>query len=107
MVRFSRPCITRLNHDAVVALLHLPTSRIGVASAAFVFALTCCALTGCAGGAFSPQPIDLWVSVNNTTVVVPPNGTAVNIQVIIVAPTETVTFTISGLPGGVSESHRE
>jgi hypothetical protein len=39
--------------------------------------------------------------------VVPPNGTAVYVQVTIVAPTETATFTISGLPGGVSESYRE
>jgi hypothetical protein len=38
---------------------------------------------------------------------VPPNGTAVNIPVTIVAPTETATFTISGLPAGVSESYKE
>jgi hypothetical protein len=93
MVRFSRPWITRLQ---------LLRSRIGLASAAFVFAVT-----GCGGGTFAPQPINLSVSVNNTTVVVPPNGTPVYVQVIIVAPTETATFTISGLPGGVSESYRE
>ncbi len=102
MVRFSRPCITRLDHGAVVAVLHLLGSRIGVASAAFVVALT-----GCGGGAFVAPPINLSVSVNNTTVVVPPNGTAVNVAVTIVAPTETASFTISGLPAGVSESYKE
>jgi len=93
MVRSSRPWITRLP---------LLRSRIGLASATFVLAVT-----GCGGGAFTPPPINLSVSVNNTTVVVPPNGTAVNVAVTIVAPTETATFTISGLPAGVSESYKE
>jgi hypothetical protein len=31
----------------------------------------------------------------------------VNVPVTIVAPTETATFTISGLPAGVSESYKE
>jgi hypothetical protein len=35
------------------------------------------------------------------------NGTAVNVPVTIVAPTETATFTISGLPAGVSDSYKE
>jgi hypothetical protein len=74
-----------------------------LAFAAFVFAAT-----GCGGGTtFSPPPINLSVSVNDTTVVVPPNGTAVNIPVTIVAPTETATFTISGLPAGVSDNYKE
>jgi hypothetical protein len=63
---------------------------------------------GCGGRtSFSPPPIVLSVSVNDTTVVVPPNGTAVNLPVTIVAPTETATFTISGLPAGVSDSYKE
>jgi hypothetical protein len=62
---------------------------------------------GCGGGTFSPPPINLSVSVNNATVTVPPNGTAVNVPVTIVAPTETATFTISGLPAGVTESYKE
>jgi hypothetical protein len=63
---------------------------------------------GCGGGtSFSLPPIVLSVSVNGTTVVVPPNGTAVNIPVTIVAPTESATFTISGLPAGVSDTYKE
>jgi hypothetical protein len=63
---------------------------------------------GCGGGtSFSLPPIVLSVSVNGTTVVVPPNGTAVNIPVTIVAPTETATFTINGLPAGVSDTYKE
>jgi hypothetical protein len=65
-------------------------------------------LTGCGGGtSFSPPPINLSVSVNDATVTVPPNGKPVNVQVVIVAPTETATFTITGLPGGMSFNYRE
>jgi hypothetical protein len=74
-----------------------------VASAGFVLALT-----ACGGGApFSPPPIDLSVSLSNTTIVVPPDGMPVNVPVVIVAPTETATLTISGLPEGVGESYKE
>lgn len=65
------------------------------------------ALIGCGGGTYAPPPINLSVSVNNATVTVPPNGSAVNIPVTIVAPTETATFTIAGLPAGVSYSYKE
>jgi hypothetical protein len=66
-------------------------------------------LTGCGGGktSFSPPPINLSVSVNNATITVPPNNMAVNVQVMIVAPTETATFTIAGLPAGMSFNYRE
>jgi hypothetical protein len=65
-------------------------------------------LTGCGGGtSFSPPPINLSVSVNNATITVPANGMAVNVPVTIVAPTETATFTITGLPGGMSFDYRE
>jgi hypothetical protein len=78
-------------------------SRIGVGAAGLVLVLI-----GCGGGtSFSPPPITLSVSVNNTTVVVPANSTAVNIPVTIVAPTETATFAITGLPAGVSENYKE
>ncbi len=83
-------------------MLHILRSRIVTASAGFVFALT-----GCGGGSYTPPPINLSVSVNNTTVTVPPNGMPVNVPVTIVAPTETATFTIAGLPAGVSESYKE
>jgi hypothetical protein len=65
------------------------------------------ALTGCGGGTFAPPPINLSVSVNNATITVPPNGSAVNVPVTIVAPTETATFTIAGLPAGVSYNYKE
>jgi hypothetical protein len=66
-------------------------------------------LSGCGGGktSFSPPPINLSVSVNNATITVPPNNMAVNVQVIIVAPTETASFTIAGLPTGMSYNYRE
>jgi hypothetical protein len=66
-------------------------------------------VTSCGGGktSFSPPPINLSVSVNNATITVPPNNMAVYVQVVIVAPTETATFTIAGLPAGVSFNYRE
>jgi hypothetical protein len=82
---------------------HPRRSRIGVGAAGLVLVLI-----GCGGGtSFSPPPITLSVSINNTTVVVPPNGTPVNVPVVIVAPTETATFTISGLPAGVTDNYKE
>jgi hypothetical protein len=65
-------------------------------------------MTGCGGGtSFSPPPINLSVSVNNATITVPANNMAVNVPVIIVAPTETATLTITGLPAGMSFNYRE
>jgi hypothetical protein len=79
--------------------MHYPRrSRIGVGGSGLVLVFISCG----GGTSFSPPPINLSVSVNNTTVVVPANSTAVNIPVTIVAPTETATFTITGLPAGVS-----
>jgi hypothetical protein len=61
--------------------------------------------TGCGGRtSFSPPPINLSVSVNDATITVPPNNMAVNVPVIIVAPTETATFTIAGLSFNYRES---
>ena len=66
-------------------------------------------LGGCGGGrtGCSPPPINLSVSVNNATVTVPPNDMAVNVPVTIIAPTETATFTIAGLPAGMSFNYKE
>ena len=83
-------------------MLHILWSRVVTASAGFVYVLA-----GCGGGSYTPPPINLSVSVNNATVTVPNNGTPVNVAVTIVAPTETATFTIAGLPAGVSESYKE
>lgn len=62
---------------------------------------------GCGGGAFVPPVVPLSVSLSNTTIVVPPNGTIVSVPVTITAPTETATFSISGLPGGVTYNYKE
>ena len=57
-------------------------SRFGVVKAAFVLVVM-----GCGGGAqFTPPPVQLSVSLSNTTVVVPAGGAAVNIPVVIVDP---------------------
>jgi hypothetical protein len=80
----------------------LHTLRSRMVTAGFVFALT-----GCGGGSYTPPPINLSVSVNDSTVTVPANGTLVNVPVTIVAPTETATFAIAGLPAGVSYSYKE
>jgi hypothetical protein len=76
--------------------------RSRIVTAGFVFVLT-----GCGGGSYTPPPINLSVSVNNATVTVAANGMPVYVQVNIVAPTETATFNIIGLPGGVSDSYKE
>ncbi|HYK37724.1 hypothetical protein [Alloacidobacterium sp.] len=34
-------------------------------------------------------------------------GSSISVPVVVVAPTETVTFAISGLPAGVAESYKE
>jgi hypothetical protein len=90
-------------HHAGVAMIRLRRSGIRVTSAGFVLVMT-----GCGSGAkFSPPPIELSVSLSESTIVVPPNGMLVNVPVTVVAPTETVTLTIGGLPAGVGESYKE
>jgi hypothetical protein len=61
---------------------------------------------GCGGGRYIPPPIYLTVSIVGT-VTVSPNSIAVNVPVIIMAPTETASFIINGLPGGVAYSYKE
>lgn len=78
-------------------------SRFGVIKAGFVLLAM-----GCGGSApFIPPPVHVSVSLSNTTVVVPAGGAAVNVPVVIVAPTETASFTITGLPDGVMENYKE
>jgi hypothetical protein len=82
---------------------HARGLKIGVGYACFLSLVMGCG----SSAAFSPPPINLSVSVNNTTVNVPANGMPVNVPVTIVAPTETATFTVTGLPAGVTESYKE
>ena|ERR1700761_2893218 len=63
-------------------------------------------LTGCGGGTFTPPPINLSVSIASMVALVS-NNAAINVPVTIVAPTETATFIIAALPGGVSYSYKE
>lgn len=65
------------------------------------------AVSGCGGSRnYTPPPIVLTVSLGNSTITVAQGGTALE-PVMIGAPTETASFTIIGLPGGVSESYKE
>ena len=65
------------------------------------------AISGCGGSRnYTPPPIVLTVSLGNSTITVPQGGTTLE-PVMIGAPTETASFTIIGLPGGVSESYKE
>ena len=68
-----------------------------------VFAL---ALIGCGGSSSTPAPVVLSVSLGNPTITVSQGGTIL-VPVTIVAPTETATFTISGLPAAVTENYKE
>lgn len=63
-------------------------------------------LSGCGGGQYTPPPINLSVSLSNKVINLQAGGT-LNIPVVIVAPTETATFSIRNLPAGVSESYKE
>ena len=65
-------------------------------------------LSGCGGnsGFTTPAPIILSVSLSNTTITVS-QGSSVYIPVTIVAPTETATFSIIGLPGGLTQYYKE
>jgi len=65
-----------------------------------------CLLPGCGGSASKPPPVVLTVSLGNTTIDLPQGGTA-SVPVVIVAPTETATFTITGLPAGVTQTYKE
>jgi hypothetical protein len=73
--------------------------------------LSVCALcfwcAGCGGSrSDNTPPVVLTVTVNESPVVIPVGGT-IYVPVTIVAPTETVTFAIGGLPAGVSASYKE
>jgi hypothetical protein len=72
--------------------------------AAIVFSAA--GITGCGGSAHMAPPVVVSVSLSDTTIEVQ-QGTMVHVPVMIVAPTETATFGISGLPAGVVQSYKE
>jgi hypothetical protein len=63
-------------------------------------------LSACGGSSYTAHPITLSVSLSNPTVTLSQDS-SVSIPVVVVAPTETVTFTIQGLPAGVTQSYKE
>jgi hypothetical protein len=87
-----------------MGLLRLPIRKplsLGLTAAVMI------AVSGCGGSRnYTPPPIILTVSLGNSTITVPQGGTALE-PVMIGAPTETASFTIIGLPGGVAASYKE
>jgi hypothetical protein len=70
-------------------------------------AIVLLAVSGCGGSRnYTPPPIILTVSLGNPTITVPQGGT-VYAPVMINAPTETASFSITGLPAGVAGSYKE
>ena len=74
-----------------------------LASLAAILSSAC----GCGRSSNVIPPIVLSVSLSNPTITVEAGGAPVYVPVIIDAPTETATFAITGLPGGVTESYKE
>ena len=52
-------------------------------------------------------PIVLSVTISENPIPITAGGLPVYVSVLIDAPTETVSFAMMGLPGGVSESYKE
>ena len=52
-------------------------------------------------------PVVLSVTINENPISITAGGAAVYVQVLIVAPTETASFAMMGLPAGVSETYKE
>jgi hypothetical protein len=70
------------------------------------FAAMLC-LSSCGGSSNAIAPIVLTVAVNAGVVTVIQGGSPVYVPVTVVAPTETVTFAISGLPAGLAANYKE
>jgi hypothetical protein len=81
-----------------------PSTNLSAKTAAFA-ALLC--LSGCGGSSNTIAPIVLTVSVNAGVATVTQGGSPAYVAVTVMAPTETVTFAISGLPAGLAASYKE
>jgi hypothetical protein len=66
-----------------------------------------CWLPGCGGSSNMVAPIVLSVSVSESPITVIQGGGPVYVAVTIMAPTETASFTMTGLPAGVNASYKE
>ena len=70
-------------------------------------ALRCAGAVGCGGShGYTNPPIVLAVSVDESPILIHQRAT-VYVPVMVMAPTETVTFAMNGLPAGVAASYRE
>ena len=62
---------------------------------------------GCGGShAFTNPPIVLNITVSQSPIVIAP-GQTIYVPIMIMSPTETVSFAIDGLPAGISSSYKE
>ncbi len=93
-----------------VLMSSLRSCKVNVVCARLIFAVSSVALalvTGCGGGSsVTTPPVVLTVSIPSGTVVLPQDGTAANLSVTIVAPTESVTLSVTGLPAGVTQRYK-
>jgi hypothetical protein len=65
-------------------------------------------LSGCGGhSSYTPPPVILSVSIGNPIVQITSNAVPIGVQVTIMAPTETATFSMIGLPSGLSYNYKE
>jgi hypothetical protein len=87
----------------MLPLLH---SRMFLATLLAASGILVCGLAGCGGSSDMIAPVVLTVSLSNATIDLAQGGTALA-PVIVNAPTEAVTFTITGLPAGVSQVYKE
>jgi len=82
----------------------LLAARAGLCSLALV---TATFLASCGGSHnYGIPPIILTVTVSQNPIRISP-GETVYVPVMVMAPTETVTFAILGLPGGISSNYKE
>lgn len=83
----------------MISILRSPRPLLGIASVGLVL----CA-TGCGGGvSTSKTSAPLSASLDSTTIVVPQDGTAVQVPLTISGPSGTASVTVTNLPVGVTE----
>jgi hypothetical protein len=95
---------TRRNPPQTLSAL----SRASLIPTAFLILTAFGALSSCGGShSMTTPPIVLSVTISENPIPITAGGPPVYVSVLIDAPTETASFAIMGLPGGVSESYKE
>jgi hypothetical protein len=90
------------------ARTHSALSRASQILTGFLILTAFSLLSGCGGShSMTTPPIVLSVTISENPIQITAGGPPVYVQVLIVAPTETTSFAMMGLPGGVSESYKE